>query len=262
MVRSAAGLPLGPALPARRARMKRSQSRCESVLALRCFPKNRRNIFIVARSCFWVPFALVGVASSSPAHVWRAPYRSARRVRRRHGTVRHLAFPEATTAVMLAERTFWEKATSMHVYCLQGRVRGERWSRTFLPSGRWPSPPSSDYPPTCWPPPAACFLPAVNSRRIFATASNGPSGGGLRFRRCSRSCSSASAVSDKPVWTVRTHAPHRPPDVLTRLGTLGLSFPIAARRAGRDLACNASIGLAFVPPKGGMDHGKHHDPKP
>ena len=40
-----------------------------------------------------------------------------------------LAFPAATTAVMLAERTFWEKATSMHVYCLQGRVRGERWSR-------------------------------------------------------------------------------------------------------------------------------------
>jgi len=31
--------------------------------------------------------------------------------------------------LMLAERTFWEKATSMHVYCLQGRVRGERWSR-------------------------------------------------------------------------------------------------------------------------------------
>ena len=30
---------------------------------------------------------------------------------------------------MLAERTFWEKATLMHVYCLQGRVRGERWSR-------------------------------------------------------------------------------------------------------------------------------------
>ena len=40
-----------------------------------------------------------------------------------------LAFPEATTTVMLAERTFWEKATSMHVYCLQGRVRGDRWSR-------------------------------------------------------------------------------------------------------------------------------------
>ena len=40
-----------------------------------------------------------------------------------------VAFPEARPAVMLAERTFWEKATSMHVYCLQGRVRGERWSR-------------------------------------------------------------------------------------------------------------------------------------
>ena len=40
-----------------------------------------------------------------------------------------LGFPEARPAVMLAERTFWEKATSMHVYCLQGRVRGSRWSR-------------------------------------------------------------------------------------------------------------------------------------
>ena len=40
-----------------------------------------------------------------------------------------IAFPEARPAVMLAERTFWEKATSMHVYCLQGRVRGDRWSR-------------------------------------------------------------------------------------------------------------------------------------
>ncbi len=40
-----------------------------------------------------------------------------------------LAFPEARPVTMLPERTFWEKATSMHVYCLQGRVRGERWSR-------------------------------------------------------------------------------------------------------------------------------------
>ncbi len=40
-----------------------------------------------------------------------------------------IAFPEAKPATMLPERTFWEKATSMHVYCLQGRVRGERWSR-------------------------------------------------------------------------------------------------------------------------------------
>ena len=40
-----------------------------------------------------------------------------------------LAFPEARPTVMLAERTFWEKATAIHVYCLQGRRRGERWSR-------------------------------------------------------------------------------------------------------------------------------------
>ena len=40
-----------------------------------------------------------------------------------------LVFPEAQPNVMLAERTFWEKATAIHVYCLQGRRRGERWSR-------------------------------------------------------------------------------------------------------------------------------------
>ena len=40
-----------------------------------------------------------------------------------------LSFPVARPSVMMAERTFWEKATAIHVYCLQGRRRGERWSR-------------------------------------------------------------------------------------------------------------------------------------
>ncbi len=40
-----------------------------------------------------------------------------------------LAFPEARTTVMLAERTFWEKATAMHVFCRRERGRGERLSR-------------------------------------------------------------------------------------------------------------------------------------
>jgi hypothetical protein len=41
-----------------------------------------------------------------------------------------LAFPRAVPRVMRAERTFWEKATAMHVYCAQGRFRGgERFSR-------------------------------------------------------------------------------------------------------------------------------------
>lgn len=40
-----------------------------------------------------------------------------------------LAFPEARPNVMLAERTFWEKATAVHVYCRQERRRGERLSR-------------------------------------------------------------------------------------------------------------------------------------
>ena len=40
-----------------------------------------------------------------------------------------LAFPAANPAVMLAERTFWEKATAIHVFCRQQRRRGERMSR-------------------------------------------------------------------------------------------------------------------------------------
>ena len=38
-------------------------------------------------------------------------------------------FPSARPRVMHAERTFWEKATAMHVFCLQERLRGERFAR-------------------------------------------------------------------------------------------------------------------------------------
>lgn len=37
-----------------------------------------------------------------------------------------VAFPAARPAAMLAERTFWEKATAAHVYCRRGRARGRR----------------------------------------------------------------------------------------------------------------------------------------
>lgn len=40
-----------------------------------------------------------------------------------------LVFPQARPSVMLAERTFWEKATAIHVYCRQQRRRGQRLSR-------------------------------------------------------------------------------------------------------------------------------------
>ncbi|WP_019919132.1 nucleotidyl transferase AbiEii/AbiGii toxin family protein [Methyloversatilis discipulorum] len=43
--------------------------------------------------------------------------------------IEEVAFPVAQPLVMAAERTFWEKATAAHVYCLQGRLRGERYSR-------------------------------------------------------------------------------------------------------------------------------------
>jgi hypothetical protein len=40
-----------------------------------------------------------------------------------------LAFPTASPRVMRVERTFWEKATAIHVYCRQHRLRGDRFAR-------------------------------------------------------------------------------------------------------------------------------------
>lgn len=41
-----------------------------------------------------------------------------------------LDFPSAMPRVMLATRTFWEKATAIHVFCRQGRFRGgDRFAR-------------------------------------------------------------------------------------------------------------------------------------
>ena len=43
--------------------------------------------------------------------------------------ISEVSFPSASPFVMLAERTFWEKATAVHVFCRQQRTRGERLSR-------------------------------------------------------------------------------------------------------------------------------------
>lgn len=40
-----------------------------------------------------------------------------------------LEFPAAEPRVMAAERTFWEKATAAHVYCLKESFRGDRFAR-------------------------------------------------------------------------------------------------------------------------------------
>jgi hypothetical protein len=45
------------------------------------------------------------------------------------GQVDGVAFPTASPLVMSVARTFWEKATAAHVYCAQGRIRGERYAR-------------------------------------------------------------------------------------------------------------------------------------
>ncbi|MER9934347.1 nucleotidyl transferase AbiEii/AbiGii toxin family protein [Mesorhizobium sp. M0088] len=45
------------------------------------------------------------------------------------GLVEAVEFPAARPRVMHAERTFWEKATAIHVFCLQARLRGDRFAR-------------------------------------------------------------------------------------------------------------------------------------
>jgi hypothetical protein len=45
------------------------------------------------------------------------------------GLVDGVVFPIARPKVMHAERTFWEKATAIHVFCLQERLRGDRFAR-------------------------------------------------------------------------------------------------------------------------------------
>ena len=45
------------------------------------------------------------------------------------GHVPDVSFPSASPLVMSVARTFWEKATAAHVYCAQGRIRGERYAR-------------------------------------------------------------------------------------------------------------------------------------
>lgn len=45
------------------------------------------------------------------------------------GQVAGVDFPVASPVVMSVARTFWEKATAAHVYCAQGRLRGERYAR-------------------------------------------------------------------------------------------------------------------------------------
>lgn len=43
--------------------------------------------------------------------------------------VPEVSFPTARPSVMLVERTFWEKATAIHVFCRRARHRGARLSR-------------------------------------------------------------------------------------------------------------------------------------
>ena len=49
------------------------------------------------------------------------------------GAIEGLILPEAQPRVMNAERTFWEKATAIHAYCLRGAFRGgDRYARHWF----------------------------------------------------------------------------------------------------------------------------------
>ena len=50
--------------------------------------------------------------------------------------VEGVRFPVAAPRVMAAERTFWEKATAAHVYCLQQRLRSDRFARHWYDLAR------------------------------------------------------------------------------------------------------------------------------
>jgi hypothetical protein len=52
------------------------------------------------------------------------------------GLIDGLIFPTARPRVMHAERTFWEKATAIHVFCHQARLRGDRFARHCLRGSR------------------------------------------------------------------------------------------------------------------------------
>lgn len=45
------------------------------------------------------------------------------------GFIEGVDSPTARPRVMHGERTFWEKATAIHVFCLQDRLRGDRFAR-------------------------------------------------------------------------------------------------------------------------------------
>jgi hypothetical protein len=48
-----------------------------------------------------------------------------------------VSFPEATVRAMRVERTFWEKATAIHVFCRSGRFRGgDRFARHWYDLAR------------------------------------------------------------------------------------------------------------------------------
>jgi hypothetical protein len=86
-------------------------------------PEDRREILEVAASRSGRPPHFLGARSTGEPNALHEIACDAA------GLVEGVVFPTARPRVMSAERTFWEKATAAHGFCLQGRLRGERFAR-------------------------------------------------------------------------------------------------------------------------------------
>lgn len=79
------------------------------------------------------PVVMLEFGARSTGEPWEARAISCDAVRSVPGVV----FPSATARVMRPERTFWEKATAIHVFCQQGEFRGgERFARHWYDLAR------------------------------------------------------------------------------------------------------------------------------
>lgn len=81
---------------------------------------------LAAGSGYVRPVVMLEFGARSTGEPWESRHISCDAAPNLAGVV----FPSATARVMRPERTFWEKATAVHVFCQQGEFRGgERFSR-------------------------------------------------------------------------------------------------------------------------------------
>jgi hypothetical protein len=147
--------------------------------------------------------------------------------------LRGVSFPEATPQVMRPERTFWEKATAIHVFCAQGSFRGgARFARhwhdvTRLDSAGFADSAAAD----------RSLAQAVARHKNIFFAESTPDGVPIDYGAAVTYCSPASPVSNRsctgtgPAGTAISAGP--PSCVNERLASLSLVKPAKTARRTR-----------------------------